>query len=47
VEGQHEAASLIFFPWNREARKFAGERAYVHGLELGDGSPVVITAAEE
>jgi len=29
-----EFGVVIFFPWNREARKFAGERVYVEGLEL-------------
>jgi predicted ester cyclase len=29
-----EFGVVIFFPWNRDARKFAGERVYVEGLEL-------------
>ena len=29
-----EFGVVIFFPWNREARKFAGERVYVEGLEV-------------
>jgi predicted ester cyclase len=29
-----EFGVVIFFPWDREARKFAGERVYVDGLEL-------------
>ena len=33
-----EFGVVIFFPWDREARKFSGERVYVHGLEL-DASP--------
>ncbi|MEX2211391.1 MAG: ester cyclase [Gaiellaceae bacterium] len=27
-----EFAVVIFFPWDRDARKFAGERVYVEGL---------------
>lgn len=29
-----EFGVVIFFPWNREARRFSGERVYVEGLEL-------------
>lgn len=29
-----EFAVVIFFPWDRVARKFKGERVYVDGLEL-------------
>jgi predicted ester cyclase len=29
-----EFAVVIFFPWDREARKFKGERVYVDGLEM-------------
>jgi hypothetical protein len=29
-----EFGVVIFFPWNRGARRFAGERVYVAGLEL-------------
>jgi hypothetical protein len=29
-----EFGVVIFFPWNPAARKFDGERMYVHGLEL-------------
>jgi predicted ester cyclase len=28
-----EFGVVIFFPWDREARKFSGERVYVHGLD--------------
>jgi predicted ester cyclase len=29
-----EFGVIIFFPWDREARKFKGERVYVEGLDL-------------
>jgi hypothetical protein len=29
-----EFGVVIFFPWNPAARRFDGERMYVHGLEL-------------
>jgi len=29
-----EFGVVIFFPWNPEARKFSGERVYVHGLDF-------------
>ena len=29
-----EFGVVIFFPWNPEPRKFAGERVYVYGLDI-------------
>jgi predicted ester cyclase len=29
-----EFGVVIFFPWDRDARKFRGERVYVEGMEL-------------